>query len=189
MIRLLVAVTALILIGTPAFATAVTTGTWYCMEWDGPVGTTVFNCGAYTGSEGTPVADPGPAPWTYSGPATLLVTDLGFDGDQFNVFDNTSLIGTTSVPVDDDDTCGNDPVICFVDEKFSHGTFILGPGSHSITMTLAAEGQLGDGETGTAAFRLDGPTAVSEPSAIILLATGAGVLFELARRRRVIPAF
>jgi hypothetical protein len=33
-------------------------------------------------------------PWTFTGPATLTVTDAFNRGDQFNVFDNGNPIGT-----------------------------------------------------------------------------------------------
>jgi len=98
-----------------------------------------FGC---AGSTGTPTTlAPAPA-WTFDCPAHgcwLTVTDAFLYGDIFEVFDNASSIGTTSlVAPDPENSCGNDPEVCLVDPKSSSEMFELGPGAHSITMMTNA---------------------------------------------------
>ena len=80
-------------------------------------------------------------------------------------------IGTTSVPVNDGTACGNDPLGC-TGNDWSHGTFVLGSGNHSITMTLvaAATGYI----SGGAAFELTtaAPTPTPGPPTFGLVILG-----------------
>jgi hypothetical protein len=118
-------------------------GTWYeflffeagsfatgCPEGDAPV-----RC---IPSSGTPTTLAPNPPWTFEAPASgveFKVTDAFSSGDQFEVFDFGTSIGTTSSPIDGG-SCGDDPVPCFSDPNYSHGTFGLDAGSHSITIKV-----------------------------------------------------
>ena len=130
---------------TTAGPTAVSTdGTWFEFSTSGititqgcsPADPTAITCVASTG---TPTTFVGPPAWTFtcpSGGCALTVTDAFLNGDQFNVFDNTILIGTTSIP-GIGGACGpnsTDPEDCLLDPNSSSGVFPLGPGAHSITI-------------------------------------------------------
>ena len=95
----------------------------------------------------------GAPPWTFNAPAggaVITVTDAFLRGDQFDVFDGGTLIGTTSVPVTSGD-CGSDPDVCVADAQVSHGAFNVGPGPHSIKIVAKAS-PFG---AGAAYFRID----------------------------------
>ncbi len=95
-------------------------------------------------------SDLAPAPaWTFDCPAAgcwLTVTDAFNRGDQFEVFDFDSSIGTTSavpIPVgleqcNNDPLTSSDPEACLTDVLSSSGMFELVEGSHSITITRIA---------------------------------------------------
>jgi len=79
-------------------------------------------------------------PWHYEAPdagAVLTVVDTASSGDQFEVFDNNVSFGFTS-PARGDADCpvpeGGDPGVCLEQPGMSFGTFVLGPGAHSITI-------------------------------------------------------
>lgn len=80
----------------------------------------------------------GPFTFSSSGPVLLKITDVACRGDQFQVFDFVVSIGTTPVvPVDPVGECDpyiTDPDIAFQDPSYSHGSFVLGTGSHSIVI-------------------------------------------------------
>lgn len=100
----------------------------------------------------------GPPPWTFEGPATLiLATDAFLYGDAFEVFDFGVSIGTTPL-VYTDGSCGDDPVPCSLDPASSTAVFNLGPGTHSITI-VPVKSPFG---SGAAYFRVDlGPDLVT----------------------------
>ena len=76
--------------------------------------------------------------FTSSAATTLKVTDAFIDGDQFAVFDNGNLVGTTSTPANDGTQIGFDPDGAFNSPLYSHGSFGLAPGAHSITVETIA---------------------------------------------------
>jgi hypothetical protein len=84
-------------------------------------------------SSGTPTSPLDAPPWTFTGPGLLTVTDVFESGDQFQLFDFGVSLGLTSVPGTSD--CGDDPVPCLADPAMSKGTFALGAGPHSLTLT------------------------------------------------------
>jgi hypothetical protein len=94
----------------------------------------------------------GTPPWTFTGPATLTVTDAFTSGDVFQIFDSGVLVGTTSA-ASAGQNCGNNPDTCQSAAGISRGTFSLGAGSHSITIVLQslAAGSFG----GVGFFRVD----------------------------------
>ena len=131
-----------------------------------------------TGSFASGGGGPNP-PWTFSGAATFRITDAFLRGDQFSVFDNGVLIGTTpAVPVGGGST--TDPDVAFADPLYSHASFQLGGGNHSITIQ-AFNSPFGGGG---AFFRVLAPETVPEPFSMVvfggLLAAGG-----LAVRRRM----
>jgi hypothetical protein len=79
----------------------------------------------------------GPFEFASTRPVVVSVTDAFCRGDQFEVLDSGTPIGTTtSVPVFgcDDPNLVEDPDVAFQDPSYSHGRFVLGAGSHSITI-------------------------------------------------------
>jgi hypothetical protein len=103
-------------------------------------GWTVFSWGA----DGLNVE--GPFTFTHSGPVVVRVTDAFCRGDEFELFDAGVSVGRTSA-VATDLNCSGGPVApdeLFLDPTYSHGSFTLGPGSHSITI-VAVENPFGGG--------------------------------------------
>src|SRR4051794_6304511 len=84
------------------------------------------------GSDPPSLPAPDPA-WTFTlaAPASLIVVDGAFSGDQFNLTDFGVSLGNTSVPTPGD-FCGTDINPCLADPNISNGTFLLGAGPHSI---------------------------------------------------------
>jgi len=74
----------------------------------------------------------GPFTFTSTGVVRVDVTDDFLKGDQFNVYDNAVLVGTTSLVAVDDTSSDVGPDAAFIDPTYSSGSFFLGPGSHSI---------------------------------------------------------
>jgi hypothetical protein len=82
--------------------------------------------------------------YSYDGPFTfenrhlvrLDVTDAFWKGDRFRIYDNGVQIGdTSSVPADDNGDV-EDPDVAFMDRTYSHGSFLLSSGSHSISIEV-----------------------------------------------------
>lgn len=96
-------------------------------------------------------------PWTFTAPAggaNLTVTDAFLRGDQFEILDFGTSIGTTSIPATSG-ACGSDPVPCLADPGVSHGVFPMAAGPHSITIRAAAS-PFG---AGAAYFKIDAAPA------------------------------
>lgn len=99
-------------------------------------------------------------------PALLTVQDLGDNVDQFEVYDNGSLIFTTSDPIGSN--IGNffDPDLAASIPELSRGSFLLMPGDHKITGVNIRYFSF-DGD-GSAALRLD-TISINEPNVMSLL--------------------
>ncbi len=182
----------------PAFATPVALdGTWYNFAWDGAAD---LGCGTGVVCDYTSAVpfyyDPGLPPWTFdaTGGAMLTVQDGGELGDRYHVFDMGALIGTTST-VDlatyapGTYVCGGGsppggdyPLDCVGDPNISHGSFLLAPGSHSITLSIASTPYE---NSYLAWFKVDAVEAgsVPEPKTAILLGAGLIALGMLRIRR------
>jgi len=124
--------------------------------------------------------------WTFdfSSPVLLTVTDLNTDGDSFKVYDNSTLILTTSTPLNNGTNCGNDPAVCVNDSYMSHGSVSVAAGSNVITIVnLTVNDQ---SPSGSAAFELTGnvSSAVPEPTTLSLMGLGLGGLLLGWRRKR-----
>jgi hypothetical protein len=140
----------------------------------------------------SPVPHNFPEIWTFTSTVDVLltVTDLYVVGDSYNVYDNAVLV--LNAPwVTDWSTiagCNGDPRhaschytlypnVALTDPFFAHGSVLLGPGSHSITLT---ELTLPTGFTdGTYGIRAD---PVPEPATLTLFGLGVGALGLIRRR-------
>jgi hypothetical protein len=94
------------------------------------------------GGDGT-VVNGSPFAVTAGAPVVLSVTDIACKGDQFAISDGAAPLGTTSA-VPEAPSCSapnpgdtNDPAVAFADPTYSHGTFALAAGSHSIGITAS----------------------------------------------------
>jgi len=136
--------------GVSALDAVTPDGTWHRFQFldTGSFGTAGGGCpGA------TYICAPDP-PWTFDCPDTglicwLTVTD-GFElGDEFEVFDFGSSVGTTSI-VSPDGSCSDDPDACLA-AGFSSAMIDLGSGAHSITIQVTDSPFAG----GAAFFKID----------------------------------
>jgi hypothetical protein len=86
------------------------------------------------------------APWEFNAftPVKLDVTDASLAGDSFSIFDFGVPIGSTSI-VALGPFCGLDPNLCFASPAFSHASFVLPSGAHSLTIAVEAAQILGEG--------------------------------------------
>ena len=126
--------------------------------------------------------------FTYNSPTAtkLTVTDSFCPGDQFTVFDFGVPIGTTNL-VSSSNNCGiTNPDASLTNPIFSHGTFTLAPGAHSITIQTVTN-PFPDG--GAAFLRVDQVVSTTPiPPTILLVLTGLlGASLYLLWRRNARP--
>ncbi len=169
LVRTATALVGLLCLTVPGAARAgplLVDGGWQAFSWT--AGPNVFN-------------DGGPFAFTTAAPVNLTVTDAYKDGDRFEVFDFGKLVGTTSPPVDDGALVLG-PDLAVLDPKFSHGTFLLTAGAHSIAIENVAVAT--NHPTGAAFVRADSaPAHAPEPTALALAVVGAaGMAWRLVRR-------
>ena len=170
------AAAALGAISVPAQADNISRGVWYAFGFES-TGTALFGPGFSAGTSPNGVLAPS-APWTItlSKPATLTVTDVETSGDQFTMFDNGTLLGTTSTPVPFAQQVGECISCALASSNFSHGTFTLPAGVNVITGTFDGVVGFGDGD-----FIVSN---VPEPASWALMLIGVGGLGVALRSRR-----
>lgn len=113
-----------------------------------------------------------------NGPTTINVTDGWLAGDEFTVYDNGVLLGTTSGVNPGPGTC-DDPATCFVDPIYSHGSWKVGAGQNDITLYATVVPV----EVASGAW-IESFSTVPEPSTITFLGSGLLCLAGVLRRRR-----
>jgi hypothetical protein len=171
---------AIVLSATPLFAgpVVVDNPSWYEFGFFAPAGSfAVTGVGAVPSDAGNSQFADAP-PWTFSSPTPVLftVTDAFTGGDSFHVFDFDALVGTTPpVPRFNVSPEVSNPADAVTNPGFSHASFPLMAGSHSITISLA-ETPFTAG--GAAYFRVD---SVPEPMSLTLAAWITLVGFKLRR--------
>jgi hypothetical protein len=75
---------------------------------------------------------------TTAASSVLKITDNYCAGDSFYVFDNGEYLGATKrVSSNACRTNTTNPSVAWEDDSFSHGSWVLGPGTHKIQMTVA----------------------------------------------------
>ena len=165
---IILALTVVCLVG-PLHATEITVGNanWYEFSFSAVnVNATGCTGSCVPSSGGNSEYAPNP-PWTFTSalPVTLTVTDAWLEGDAFNIYDFGSLIGATSIVSNTGNPSGtSDPAVALGIAELSHGVFLLGTGSHSLTIQPYQIVM-----PGAAYFRTD---AVSLPPTILLLSSG-----------------
>lgn len=120
-------------------------------------------------------------PFTFSlgSAGSLKVTDAFLSGDQFEIFDNLTSLGETSVPTTAGDQISSDYDMAFTDLRWSSREFSLGPGNHSITGIT----KLSPFNEGRAALRVD-LKQIPEPASMLLISIGLAGLGFARRRKR-----
>jgi hypothetical protein len=137
---------------------------WQSFSWSGSAG--VFDSqGAFT--------------FSTASPTQLDVTDIANVGDEFSLFDNGTLIGTTSSVADTGILTSETPDQAFADPQYSHGIFALAPGSHSLTIQTVVEAV--GFSVGAADFQV---VTVPEPTSLALAGLGGLSLMMFRRQRK-----
>jgi hypothetical protein len=154
---------------TPALASAIGLGTWYEFGFDPDHSPLAAGCQP-ADAAGVPCpvgigsTFAGSSPWTITtgSPVEMTITDAFLAGDFFDVFDFGVLAGSTPSVAASGMSCGLDPSVCVDAAGFSHASFALAAGAHSITVGVHEAQIVGEGF-----FRLD---AVPEPSTFAVTA-------------------
>ena len=119
-------------------------------------------------------------------PVMLMVTDAGYAGDRYQVFDNGSLLGETSTVAADGQ--GANVFLNFDaamgSTNFSHGFFVLGAGLHTIT-GLLSQSSLDSPNVSVGAVSA---APVPLPASVLLLFSSGGLMGLFTRRRKPVAA-
>src|SRR5262249_25725659 len=125
-------------------------------------------------------------PWLFTAPsfgALLTVTDAFTAGDRFDVLDFNVSLGLTSAP-SGSANCGDDPVPCLSTGGVSSRVYLLGAGSHSITIVPSLSPDGG----GAGYLEVSAAAATPEPGTWLLFASGlcALLMFKKGNKRGLI---
>ena len=97
-------------------------------------------------------------------------------GDRFELFDGGVSLGLTSLVATSSTSLCVDPVTCLADPLLSHGAFLLGAGSHSLTGIVTDSPHGGGGVF----FEI----TVPEPGSAALIGLALGIVAVVRRRSR-----
>ena len=126
--------------------------------------------------------------FTFTNATSILLTivDGGFAGDRFEVFDGSASLGLTSLAGNSfPNSVGVDFDTALTNSAYSFATFLLAPGTHTISGRLTTSALLDDGtplNSTVGGLRLT-PTPVPLPASALFLMSGTGLLAFLRRRR------
>ena len=172
--RLLMAVAGAVLVAGAAVshAGAITTGSWVGFCFGGA------DSPASVGCQNDATQTSGNA-FTFSllTPMVLAVTDAFQFGDTFSVFEGATLLFSTPIVPVNAITGTSNPDIAFADPGFSHGSILLGVGSHSIDIFADVSPFGGGGGYVSVGV-------IPEPEIYAMLAAGLGLMGYVARRRK-----
>lgn len=130
---------------------------WYQFDWN---------------TSGEPFDQEGAFTFSSSETTILTVTDSFCPGDQFLIYDYGTPIGDTN-PVAINASCpGLSPDVALSNSTYSHGTFVLKPGNHSITLQTITN----PFPPGTGYLRVDpfaGSVDLLDPISQLVTSTGA----------------
>ena len=154
-------------LGVTARADVILTDTWYIAAFDALGGPVTGN-----GQDGPDSIDPGSPAWTFTiaDDHVLTVLDCCVQYDQFEVYDGATFLGFTSGGLTADFCLS--PADCEALPGVGRGDFLLGAGSHSITMIVSSFYG-----PGALFFNVrDVADPVPEPGMLLLAAVGAAAL-------------
>ncbi len=122
--------------------------------------------------------------FTLTDPANLTVVDGGFAGDQFQVFNNGTALGYTSVATNSYPTSvGTNFDAALSDTTYSSAVFHLGAGSYNITGLLTVSAVDDSSTPFNATVGAVSLTAVPVPAALGFFLAGTGLMGFFSRRR------
>ncbi len=119
----------------------------------------------------------GPFTFTSASQTYLKVVDYGYDVERYNVYDNSVLLGQTSIPGNDGASASN-PDSAMVSANWSRGLYTLPAGSHSISIQITATGSGDTSIFAEGALRVDSSNNLSAPYPIrfsAAISTNVGV--------------
>lgn len=121
--------------------------------------------------------------FTLSGSADLTVVDGGFAGDQFQVFNNGTALGFTSVPANSYPTSlATNFDAALANSNYSSAIYHMGAGTYDITGLLSLSA-LAAGSPLNATVGAVSLTAVPVPAALGLFLAGSSLMGLSSRRR------
>jgi hypothetical protein len=125
-------------------------------------------------------------PWTFTAGPTgvdFTVTDAFLYGDSFNVLDFGTSIGHTPPVAATGGGAADNPDVALADPLYSHATFHLDPGAHSITI-ITDVSPFGSGAAYFRAVTAAPSGVVPEPGSALLFGVAALAVGGYAWRRR-----
>lgn len=122
----------------------------------------------------------GPFTFNATEPVYVSITDVITPGDQFNIFDNGSLLGSTPAVPFQLISGPDDPNATFGDPNYSWGSFLLGAGPHSITIEATGSSV----EIGKGYIRVDNVPDAGNSAALLSCALAGLTLFRVRRTGR-----